>query len=347
MICSDYNTSPTNSPTVYRFIGTGWQTIGNASFSKTNGANPNLVLLNNRMLTTFSDGAFFAYKYDCASPVTVTRQPLNFVACAGGTASFTTTSTGATSYRWQTNSGLGWTNLSNGSLYSGIASDSLSLSGIPAAMSGKLFRCIFTNACSGTVIGDPVGLTIAPSVAPAVSITASPGLVLTPGQSVTFTASVTNGGQAPQYQWLLNGSLIAGATTPTFVTNTLVDGDAVSVRVTRSDTCTPVRTAISPALNVQVSSAVSHIQSQYGFKVFPQPVHDYATLTAAAGMAAGTYKISLHSVTGELVMESIITLTGAAWSHSLMLPTTISNGLYHLSIQGPTIVVRAPLMIER
>ena len=49
------------------------------------------------------------------------------------------------------------------------------------------------------------------------------------GVLVTFTATPTNGGIYPRYQWKINGTDIAGATSATYSTNTLSNNDIISV----------------------------------------------------------------------------------------------------------------------
>ncbi len=53
---------------------------------------------------------------------------------------------------------------------------------------------------------------------------------------VTFTAAPTNGGNNPVYQWLVNGSN-AGANNPAFTSNTLLNGDIISCRLTSDAMC--------------------------------------------------------------------------------------------------------------
>ncbi|MCU7552018.1 gliding motility-associated C-terminal domain-containing protein [Chitinophagaceae bacterium LB-8] len=68
------------------------------------------------------------------------------------------------------------------------------------------------------------------TMAPEVTITAS-DMEVCAGDSVTFTANAVNTGAVPTYQWQLNGAN-TGATTPTYNSNALKQGDEVSCILT-------------------------------------------------------------------------------------------------------------------
>lgn len=52
-----------------------------------------------------------------------------------------------------------------------------------------------------------------------------------------FTAIPTGEGAFPIYQWILNGVQVAGATSFTYTTSSLVTGDTISIQVTSSIQC--------------------------------------------------------------------------------------------------------------
>lgn len=83
-----------------------------------------------------------------------------------------------------------------------------------------------------TVYLDNINLTaITASVQAGVSITQTSGTnPICAGSSATFTASATNGGSAPAYQWKVNGVNVA--TGASFTTTTLASGDVVSCVLT-------------------------------------------------------------------------------------------------------------------
>jgi len=69
-----------------------------------------------------------------------------------------------------------------------------------------------------------------------VSIAALPSGVICSGTSVTFTASPVNGG-SPIYQWYNGVTPIGGESGSTYISTTLADGAAISVKMTSDATC--------------------------------------------------------------------------------------------------------------
>src|SRR4030095_8454477 len=103
-----------------------------------------------------------------------------------------------------------------------------------------------SNAIATTVIANqPVSVTIASSDA---------DNTICAGTSVTFTATPTNGGSSPSYQWKLNGNNV-GANQATY-TSTLVNGDVVTVVLTSNITpCATGNPATSNAITTTVNAS--------------------------------------------------------------------------------------------
>ena len=105
------------------------------------------ILLYNRALT---DSEVVHLHDTCGS---ITLQPVRANVNSGGTATYTvhTSITGAT-FQWQQNSGTGFVNLSNAGAYSGVTTNTLTVTGVTAAMNNYLYRCLLSNSwgCSDT-----------------------------------------------------------------------------------------------------------------------------------------------------------------------------------------------------
>ena len=114
-------------------------------------------------------------------------------------------------------------------------------------------RAYATNI-AGTGYGNQVTFTTncASYLAVSVSISASANPVCV-GTSVTYTATPTNGGSTPTYQWKVNGTNVNGATNVTY-TNIPANGDAVTCLLTSNASCITGSPALSNTLAMTVTS---------------------------------------------------------------------------------------------
>ena len=123
-------------------------------------------------------------------PTTITTQPVSKTICTDKVATFTVVAAGSGpfSYQWQvsTNSGNTWTNISNGGVYSGATTATLTITAPPVSMNGYLYRAVVQGAlpCSPT-ISNVARLTVNPL--PVVVISASPYTSLFPGLRTTIS----------------------------------------------------------------------------------------------------------------------------------------------------------------
>ena len=114
------------------------------------------------------------------------------------------------------------------------------------------FRAVVKNGvCNETVSTDTV-VTVNPILAASVSIGATATTICS-GTSVTFTATPTNGGSTPSYQWKVNGSNV-GTDSATYTSTTLANGNTVTVEMTSN--ASPCLTG-SPATSNTVTMTVN------------------------------------------------------------------------------------------
>ena len=92
-----------------------------------------------------------------------------------------------------------------------------------------------------------------PTAAPSVSLSRTTSKICA-GESVTFTATPTNGGEHPQYTWYRNGQAIEGATEAELTLDDLQNGDKVKVQLTTDNPCATVKTAMSSELTQTVNA---------------------------------------------------------------------------------------------
>jgi hypothetical protein len=96
-------------------------------------------------------------------------------------------------------------------------------------------------------------VTVTPSVTPAVSITATPNIAITPGTTVNFTATPVNGGSAPTYLWLRNGTVVSSLGN-TYSTSALANGDIIQCAMTSNATCVTQSQVASNTIQMTVLS---------------------------------------------------------------------------------------------
>lgn len=124
----------------------------------------------------------------------VTTNPASQSVCSGGSVTFNSAATGATSQQWQLSidGGNTWSNIS------GATGTALTLNGITAPQNNHRYRCVFANQCNTTATTAAV-LTV--QAAPA--ITGQPANAnICAGSNATFTVTAT--GTSLTYQWQLS-----------------------------------------------------------------------------------------------------------------------------------------------
>jgi gliding motility-associated-like protein len=177
---------------------------------------------------------------------TITVSPINTVTAASSTpilcintaftalTAITHTTTGSTGIATtSTNYGLptGVTATFTGNATSGT----ITINGTPTTAVGSPFNySIPLSGGCGTVNATGT-VTVTPNVTASVSITSSATNVC-PGTTLDFTATPTNGGTTPIYQWQVNGNN-DGTNSVTFSSSTLNDGDIVKVIMTSNANC--------------------------------------------------------------------------------------------------------------
>ncbi|NRT17148.1 hypothetical protein HNP99_003527, partial [Flavobacterium sp. 28A] len=110
------------------------------------------------------------------STIATSGQPTNQTASTTFTAAFTVTATGGsgtTQYQWQVDSGSGFVNVTNGTIYSNVTTATLSLKNITCDMNGYKYRVIVSqsNYICGNVTSSSATLTVLNNTVSAASST--------------------------------------------------------------------------------------------------------------------------------------------------------------------------------
>jgi len=148
---------------------------------------------------------------------------------------------------------IGYTIVLKGSGFTGATA--VSFGGVAAAsfavVDDATINAVLGTGNSGNVVvttprgsSTVAGFSYCTGVTPSVTITATAASIV-PNTSVTFTATATNGGRTPGYQWYKNGNTISGATSSTYTSSTLASNDSIWVVLNSSGACTIVNSATS------------------------------------------------------------------------------------------------------
>jgi hypothetical protein len=239
----------------------------------------------------------------------IVQGPANIAVISGQTATFNATATGTAplSYQW----------FENGTVLTGATGASYTTPATTGSDNGSVFTVTVTNAAGAESSASAV-LTV--EVPPAV-VTPPVSATVNAGQTATFSASAT--GTAPlSYQWLRNGSAIAGATGTSYTTPVTTGSDSGAVfSVTVSNMAGTVTTSVA-ALTVNVPPAITL-----------QPVSDTVNAGATASFsvaATGTAPMSyqwyrsgaaIPGATG----SSYITAATTGTDNGAVFTATVSN----------------------
>jgi hypothetical protein len=290
-----------------------WQVNTGSSFANlTNNVNYSNVNTPNLTISGIQN-SFNNYKYRCVifngcqsvnsneaalvidPTVTIVGQPINRTVCQGGTVSFTAnsvnTTSGSLTYKWQrsTDGGVTYNDVTNGTLYSGVTTKTLTLVNIPASLNQSKFRCVMNGYCQST------GAELI--VTPIATVTASPvNAEICEGNNTSFTVKAAGIGLT--YRWqvdkgtgfqnILDGDIYDGATSSTlnlFYPTTSVNGYKYRCLVWGASSCdTKADTSGIATLSVGTSSEAHSV-------VWNSPISTNVGTTQAVSYIFGNNKI--------------------------------------------------------
>ncbi len=168
----------------------------------------------------------------------------------------------------------------------------------PGIGTGSMYT--YFRAGNGRVVVEFYGLALVPLV----NITAIPTSICS-GEDVVFSATPTNNGANPAYQWQLNGVNILGATGTAYSANTLNNGDIIGV--------------------VLVSDCAVSAVATDTLVVHPNPISNFNTIPVCNGVAT-VFSDGSNTASGSL--------SSWEWDFGDISPFSNSPGPSHLYSNG-------------
>lgn len=235
----DYNQNGVFETTEYTYIGRGNGTTLTNSINVPGTATSGITKMRVRVrystattpqilatdpCTTFSWGETEDYNVNlqCVNPV-ISSHPSSATLCSGNNVTFSVAATGSgVTYQWQENSGFGFTNITNGGVYSGATSANLTLILPPATFNGYQYRCVAGISCgSATAISNTATLNLGTTTN---IIGNPPNQTVCNGAPTTFTVNAVASNITYQWQYhdnatgyynLSNGGIYSNVNGPT------------------------------------------------------------------------------------------------------------------------------------
>ena len=178
--------------------------------------------------------------------------------------------------------------------------------------------CLTTSTATSNAVTMNMSTAVTPAISLAITTGANP---LCAGSYVVFTASSSNGGTSPTYQWQVNG-LNVGTNNVSFGTSSLVNNDVVSCMLTSNAGCVTSSTASSTGLTMTVNPLpTTPIITQNGTTLTSSAATGnqwYLNGVAIVGATAQTYTATNNG-------NYTLVVTGSGCSSLTSIITTVST----------------------
>ena len=269
------------------------------------------------------------------TPAGGTATPGSSSVCTGGTTILTLSGYSAGSgigYQWQTSP--------DGTTWADISGATNLTYGTPSLTSATYYQCVTTCANSGlSATSNTVTITIASTVTPSVTIASSPSpVVVCSSTSVTYTATPTNGGTVPVYQWQKGGTNVSGATNAIYA-YAPANGDVITCVLTSTAQCPSPSTATSGNITATVNPSPTPTIS--GSTAITSGSSANITFTGASGDlinysdGVSSYSVTLTATTSAVVSETPAVTT----TYAITTATSALGCAATISGQSATITV--------
>lgn len=262
------------------------------------------------------------------------QQPVTSSVYAGATVRYIVraTQTGL-SYQWQENSGSGFTNLSNGGVFSGADNDTLLITGALVSMHNHTYRCVISSALCGDTSN------AAPLHVSCLTFTQSPvNQTVNEGVNALFIAR-SNANNA-SYQWqentgagfvnLTNGGNYTGVNDDSLIiSNTVVSMTnnfyrCVITGFSCSDSSSPAILTVNKVLGINQTISTK------GLYIQPNPATTMINVYHSSEVIGGNYRIL--NLQGQQLMTGSINTASTAIDIS-----ELNAGLYLIEMNKGTI----------
>ena len=190
-------------------------------------------------------------------------------------------------------------------------------------------RCNATD----TVTSNHITMSVDTAYIPSVEILVTPGRVITSGEADTFTAVVTNGGPVVAYQWVINSTIMPGATNSVFVYNDFANNDSVTCVVTSVGAC-GYSSYNTVTINLMAEGVQQYTSTMGDIKLIPNPNKGQFSIKGSVGVSDEEVSIEVTDMLGQVVYKNKVLAPGGNINESLSLGNSLANGMYMLNLNA-------------
>ncbi|MDI6047053.1 MBG domain-containing protein [Flavobacterium yafengii] len=241
---------------------------------------------------------FRLFETICVPPV-VTANPPNRAICVGSNTTFSSIATGATTYQWQVNTGSGFTDITNGGVYSNATINVLTITGATAGMSGYQYRCKAINDIASCFVNSS-NATL--SISNITALTAQNNIACFGASTGAASVTPSGGIGSYTYSWSPSGGTGSVATGLVAGDYTCTITDAINCQITKTFSINQPAAALTAATgggktdvscyggaNGTATAAPSGGRPGYTYSWAPSG----GTSATASGLTAGTYTVTV------------------------------------------------------
>ena len=216
-------------------------------------------------------------------------------------------------------------------------------------VNGDSVSCtLFSNASCRTIdsaVSNVVHMVVGPHTVSSVTIAAHPGNIILLADSDTLVATAVNTGSGATYQWYVNGSPIAGATSAMYVSDAINDSDSFYCVVNSNNPCSApaIVTSNGIVIHVITVSGINGVHTNlHSLTLVPNPNNGQFTITGNMNTYDATAAIQVTNLLGSVVYTASVPVVNGKIKKEITLDAALSNGIYilHIMANGENQVAR-------
>ncbi len=201
------------------------------------------------------------------------------------------------------------------------------------------YTVVATNpvtTCSSSMVGTAV-VVVDTLYSPVVSISAHPAGAFKYGDFDTLKATAANAGPGAAYQWVVNLTYIAGATSATYVSNAFNQNDSVTCLVTSHGPCGSVTSFKSVTINILNVGVQPLVFDGADIRLIPNPNKGTFTIKGSLGTTVDKdVTLIITDMLGKTVYRNEVLIKDGIINELVLLNSSLANGMYLLNVRSGT-----------